>query len=1672
MSEPLTISRKKPESKSQQYDFLREEGLKHIQNLAGKIWTDYNIHDPGVTILEALCYAITDLGYRASYSIEDILANAPGDAANDIKNFYTARQILPNAPVTLNDYRKLLIDVDVEDSASKNCKHVGIKNAWLEKAKENEIPVYVHAKESKLSYEPDPLFVPAPGNPVQKPLEPGILYDILLEFEKCDAFGDLNENSLSKTLTIDEFTDDPNLEGMAIKITVEFPRWDNATTNWQDTVSIKSDVRNVTLRFSNVPNTYSFSCELVNNLVKLEGKITSSSDVVDVPGIAKLEQQINDFIYFDSDSLLAFYLQKIGKIAEIIDKVKARLHANRNLCEDFYRLSALKVEKIAVCADIELEHEADVEEVLANIYHEIGKFLSPTVHFYTLDEMLDKCKILHELPVAEIDKTNGFFRVKSYLEDVLKEKDIVTVKGSRSNDGDYTVKKIVADKDDQTTKIYVEEDITSDLLTEGELLSYYTTDQEKCLTVDEIFEGPALEHGFIDDEELEKADRKKNIHVSDLIQIIMDVPGVIAVKTIQIANIPQDNEDGAIPSKSVKWCLDLAFEQNYVPRLSMADSKITFYKDRIPFQAAASVVEERVNELENLERPAKLFNPKLDFDVPEGKYRNPEDYQSIQHEFPLVYGIGEEGLPTLGNNKQLNDIREAKALQLKGFLMHFDQLLANYLSQLAHVKDLFSMNAEKDEFGNYLIGRTYYTQPLFDIVPNAEKLYVDKSGHVVALNEIAESNTTFLERKNKFLDHLIGRFAENFTDYAMLTFRLSGETRGKEELIEDKLAFLNSYPELSAGRGKGFNHQSRCNLWHVENISGFRQRVSFITGIAETSADELRFSPRFEIIPSGIGFEFQVSNTVPEVLLKSPDIFESEKDAALAVEKLIINGISKEKYEALTDDGTNFYFRLKCDEDEILAVSEKNDYPDDVPGGLLDSHISELVQIFEKEFYGNPESNRNNLACAVLNYIRYNIETNMIANPPVATVNMEFFSEPLKFNPADMIFTAAYVVEGEDKKEAGINSVNTGLNEITVEGNIASELAAGDVVVIDGSADNDGNYTVVSAGYVSGETKIVVSESPASDSTPRGKVLYNTVTEAQLRKKAENKVPEILWQLIKNAATQGKYYFTDEDGPYKFRILNNAGAEFAVSVESDFNAPLADEIANLGSGKVNISGSSGNDGEYTVVSAIADGPDVTVNVAENLPDSVADGKLSFTESFDYEIDLNNNTFKVADNLTGKLFAGDPVEITGSKSNDGSYTVFAIDFSGGKTKIVVEEPIPSGEITEMQGDTKVNIAGKLTYSKSFDIDKVGTNSITFKGGYDVRTVELLIDFITEKFFNREGFHVVEHVLLRPKVKGDHFVALNAGTLNEGLAAPGKLFFRKTVPLFSSSETGKWFKVEGDFSADLDGSDATDLSGEIVIEGTGMNDGTYSVQGVSYNAAQNRTEIRTKEPVPAKIPNSLITGTLSFLKGTDIVSVSASPSSVIINNAEVLNLAPGETVEIRGSSDGQNNGRFLIKKVVDNGASQEVELSHVEQPVEDRLLSIILDENKCDDCQIKDPYTCIAHIVLPHWQGRFDNMEFRRFFERQLRLELPAHVFPVICWVSCEQMTEFEQKYKAWLVENARAEKDEGLLSARLNDLIDVLERLRNVYPTGTLHDCEEDETLENAIILDNTVLGNA
>ncbi|AJC21286.1 hypothetical protein [Pandoraea pulmonicola] len=119
MNAPESIARHedRPDPHGLDFDALRRAGISTLQALCGDRWTDYNLHDPGVTILEQLCYAITELGYRSDFPPEDYLVGDDGQIDYPRHALHPADEIFPSEVLTFDDYRKLLYDTipELED---------------------------------------------------------------------------------------------------------------------------------------------------------------------------------------------------------------------------------------------------------------------------------------------------------------------------------------------------------------------------------------------------------------------------------------------------------------------------------------------------------------------------------------------------------------------------------------------------------------------------------------------------------------------------------------------------------------------------------------------------------------------------------------------------------------------------------------------------------------------------------------------------------------------------------------------------------------------------------------------------------------------------------------------------------------------------------------------------------------------------------------------------------------------------------------------------------------------------------------------------------------------------------------------------------------------------------------------------------------------------------------------------------------------------------------------------------------------------------------------------------------------------------------------------------------------------------------------------------------------
>lgn len=96
---------RKRERKDNYYQVLQERTLERLQELSGEVWTDYNIHDPGVTIADNMNYALFELHYKLELPFESFIGK--GKLAE--KGIFGPERIFTPSIVTPEDYEQLFV---------------------------------------------------------------------------------------------------------------------------------------------------------------------------------------------------------------------------------------------------------------------------------------------------------------------------------------------------------------------------------------------------------------------------------------------------------------------------------------------------------------------------------------------------------------------------------------------------------------------------------------------------------------------------------------------------------------------------------------------------------------------------------------------------------------------------------------------------------------------------------------------------------------------------------------------------------------------------------------------------------------------------------------------------------------------------------------------------------------------------------------------------------------------------------------------------------------------------------------------------------------------------------------------------------------------------------------------------------------------------------------------------------------------------------------------------------------------------------------------------------------------------------------------------------------------------------------------------------------------------
>ncbi|MCB0375378.1 MAG: DUF1508 domain-containing protein, partial [Sinomicrobium sp.] len=444
---------------------------------------------------------------------------------------------------------------------------------------------------------------------------------------------------------------------------------------------------------------------------------------------------------------------------------------------------------------------------------------------------------------------------------------------------------------------------------------FYTLDEllEKGIPPHRIFEGPILDHGFLLTEELPK--HRSIIHTSDLVQIMMDIKGVKAVRNFHGASYPQ----GILFRSGQRWCIRLNPGLNYSPRLDPYKCDVTFVKDGIAYKANEDKVMQLFNDRKQKDREARYaISSKDDLGIPQGRYRNVHQYFSIQNDFPLNYGIGEEGLPA-----NATPLRRAQAKQLKAYLLLFEKLMADYQAQLIRAGHLFS-----NDFSETV---TYFSQQ--PEAAGTTALYVDD------ITEIPQEDILVAgKRTARLLDHKLGRLAEQVNNYPLLSSGVSGNKSVDDE-IRDKLALLQDFPLISSARAKGFNYEEQQLA--TDNVSGLKRRICRLLGIADHKPGWLtQTAPLFEIYQSENNgdWRFRLKNEQEEILLYSTKGYASEGNCQDEVLAVIDRGTYSDNYEIKTSADGKYYLTLNAENGELMARGILKDQPEDVENVLSEVH--------------------------------------------------------------------------------------------------------------------------------------------------------------------------------------------------------------------------------------------------------------------------------------------------------------------------------------------------------------------------------------------------------------------------------------------------------------------------------------------------------------------------------------------------------------------------------------------------------------------------------------------------------------------------------------------------------------------------------------------------------------
>ncbi|QGX41012.1 diguanylate cyclase [Permianibacter aggregans] len=455
--------------------------------------------------------------------------------------------------------------------------------------------------------------------------------------------------------------------------------------------------------------------------------------------------------------------------------------------------------------------------------------------------------------------------------------------------------------------------------------NYTYAELEHRFSAEALFNGPRLRCGFIFDEELLASELRTELRLSDIYNLLMDLPGLTHIREAVIT-------DADTAKITQPWLVPV--KPQHKPTLNLDGSRVVIYKRHVPIQPNLEKVKLRFLQLMAELRQKNETPIDEDLPLPQGVQQQVERYVSIQTELPQVYGIGSEGLPA-----NADQTRQRDAHNLSAFISQLEQLPANFLMQLKHLALLYSTRPEQEA--------TTFFQALSTGVRTSSYHDADPVAAMRSLQNISHER----ERRHRFLDHLSARLGESFAPYAsMMQSHFSAHSLA---VAADKCYFLQDYPTLSYHRAGAYEYSAKQpeDIWNSENVSGLERRIARLLGIRNyrrRSLSEVAYDIYAEIDTTPDDeFRFRVLHRVSgKILLSSSKHYVTKAEAIAEMQLAIHYAQQPESYQRKLTSDNRHYFNIVDETDEVLA--RRIEYFNDE--NAMEEAISGLMQYLQEHY--------------------------------------------------------------------------------------------------------------------------------------------------------------------------------------------------------------------------------------------------------------------------------------------------------------------------------------------------------------------------------------------------------------------------------------------------------------------------------------------------------------------------------------------------------------------------------------------------------------------------------------------------------------------------------------------------------------------------------------------------